>query len=144
MVVGTIVSLLLVDRVGRRPLLIEGGVQVPGPSCAHDVRPHYIPYGFWSLRACKHVCGRVVCTSGALLERGVAAFWRGDLKRELGVLTRRAVCAQMLAAEVTVAGLLASSGGGLSEAHAAALLAMFCVFAAGFAWSWVRSPFMRP
>ena len=45
----------------------------------------------------------------------------------------------MLAAEVTVAGLLASSGGGLSEGHARALLALFCVFAAGFAWSWVRT-----
>ncbi len=44
----------------------------------------------------------------------------------------------MLAAEVTVAGLLASSGGGLSQARAAALLAMFCIFAAAFAWSWVR------
>ena len=31
MVVGTVVSLLLVDRVGRRPLLIEGGVQVQPP-----------------------------------------------------------------------------------------------------------------
>ena len=62
---------------------------------------------------------------------------------DLGMLTRRVVCAQMLAAEVTVAGLLASSGGGLSEGHAKALLAMFCVFAAGFAWSWVRSPLME-
>jgi hypothetical protein len=44
----------------------------------------------------------------------------------------------MLAAEVTVAGLLASSGGGLSQGRAAALLAMFCIFAAAFAWSWVR------
>ena len=62
---------------------------------------------------------------------------------DLGMLTRRVVCAQMLAAEVTVAGLLASSEGGLSEGHAKALLAMFCVFAAGFAWSWVRSPLME-
>ena len=49
------------------------------------------------------------------------------------------MCAQMLAAEVTVAGLLASSGSNLSEGHAKALLAMFCVFAAGFAWSWVSA-----
>ena len=64
----------------------------------------------------------------------------GTRRVRWAALIRRAVRAQMLAAEVTVAGLLASSGGGLSEGHAKALLAMFCVFAAGFAWSWVRSP----
>lgn len=50
----------------------------------------------------------------------------------------------MLAAEVTVAGVLATSRGGLSEQRAATLLAMFCVFAAGFAWSWVRPPRLQP
>lgn len=37
-----------------------------------------------------------------------------------------------------MAGLLATSRGGLSQARAEGLLALFCAFAAGFAWSWVR------
>ena len=44
MVVGTIVSLLLVDRVGRRPLLIEGGVQVQLPKpYLHNPDPSVFP-----------------------------------------------------------------------------------------------------
>ena len=43
MVIGTCVSLLLVDRVGRRPLLIEGGLQARHMDCRARRRAYLPP-----------------------------------------------------------------------------------------------------
>ena len=56
MVLGTIVSLVLVDRVGRRPLLIQGGIQVKALVLRLLMALRRILRGFWMQQVSEQSC----------------------------------------------------------------------------------------
>jgi hypothetical protein len=111
-VVATFVGLLLVDRLGRRPLLLQGGVQMMASQVGAPG---------WRRAGWPGDEGTPPCIDTCL--PGLAT-------------TRRAAppCLQVATAVVLARSLHADAS--IDTGPAVVTLVLICLFVAGFAWSW--------
>lgn len=116
-VLCTFVGLVLVDRWGRRPLLIQGGLQMAVSqvsACVAGTTPRLLRYS-------------------SIHRLRLWPFMRRHM------LTCDPACGAPASPQIATAIVLAlsfKSDGTIASGAAIAALVLICVFVAGFAWSW--------